>query len=119
MRRYGGLRGALLTLCLPALPGVLCVAELIKRLAELLPNAEVDWKMAGPGRVFFERPPKLVASLLWDGYLAVSVFVGSFLQYGNDPDALMHTWHAPVPAAPPRPPAESPPPIRRPQSAIP
>ena len=35
-----------------------------------------------------------MASILWDFYLAISVFCGSFLQYGNDSDGLMHTWYA-------------------------
>ena len=152
---YGPFRGTLLTIWLPVLPIVLCVAELVKRIgcarraqmahrlqpahhlssrrslahahgrvpssprarsltvnaavhakilslypcccvwrSELMPWAETDWKMAGPGRVFFERPPTLMASILWDFYLAISVFCGSFLQYGNDSDGLMHTWYA-------------------------
>jgi len=90
---YGRFRGLVLTLNLPILPFVLCAAELIKRLAEHLPWAEVDWKMKGPGRVFFVRPSSFLASLLWDFYLAVSVFCGTFLQYSTHPDGLMHTWY--------------------------
>ena len=69
------------------------VVELLKRLAELLPNQSPDWKMQGPGRVFFTRPDSLLASLFWDAYLSVSCFAVSFLQFGNDPDGLMHTWY--------------------------
>ena len=68
-------------------------AELIKRAGEYLPGAEPDWKMKGPGRVFFQRPDSFVASILWDFYLAVSVFSGSFLQYGDDKMALVHTLY--------------------------
>ena len=92
-RRYGRVRGLVLTLWLPVLPFLLCAAELIKRANEMMPWAETDWKMKGPGRVFFLRPETLVASLLWDFYLAISVFSGSFLQYANDADGLMHTWY--------------------------
>jgi len=49
--------------------------------------------MKGPGRVFFVRPDSFVASLFWDFQLAISVFCGSFLQYGTDRDGLMHTWY--------------------------
>lgn len=94
LRRYGPFRGLILTCWLPVLPFFLMFAELIKRLAEMLPWAETDWKMKGPGRVFFTRPDSLVASVLWDFYLSVSVFSGTFLQYSNDPDGLMHTWYA-------------------------
>jgi len=90
---YGQWRGLVLTLYLPALPLVLCAVELAKRVGEKMPWAEVDWKMKGPGRVFFVRPPTFVASLLWDFYLAISVFCGTFLQFGNDADGLMHTWY--------------------------
>ena len=82
-----------LTLYLPLLPFALSLAEVAKRLCESLPGAGTDWKMQGPGRVFFMRPDSLAASLLWDSYLAVSVFSSSFLQYRNDPDGLMHTWY--------------------------
>lgn len=47
----------------------------------------------GPGRVFFVRPKKLLASLLWDFYLATSCFVGSFMQFGTDPVAMEHSWY--------------------------
>lgn len=85
--------GALLTLWMPVLPFILMAMKLLQRANESMPWAEPDWKMKGPGRVFFVRPPTLAASYLWDFYLEVSVFSGSFLQYGNDPDGLMHTWY--------------------------
>jgi len=91
---YGRAFGFALTLCLPMLPAVLMLVELTKRLNEKLnPWVEADWKIAGPGRVFFVRPEAFVASLFWDFYLALSVFCGSFLQYGTDRDGLMHTWY--------------------------
>ena len=91
---YGLVPGVVLTLFLPVLPFVLCAIEAAKRLNEALnPFVKVDWKLAGPGRVFFVRPDSLVASLLWDFYLATSVFCGSFLQYGTDREGLMHTWY--------------------------
>jgi len=90
---YGTFRGVLLTVCLPLMPFALMGAELVKRVGELSPWAETDWKLAGPGRVFFTRPDSFVASVLWDFYLAVSVFSGTFIQFGNDPDGLMHTWY--------------------------
>ena len=90
---YGRAGGLLLTVWLPYLPLVLCALEVVKRAREKLPWAEEDWKMQGPGRVFFVRPDSFVASLLWDFYLAVSVFCGSFMQYGTDPDGLEHTWY--------------------------
>jgi len=91
--QWYGWKGVLLTLYLPILPFALMAAELIKRAGEYLPGAEPDWKMKGPGRVFFQRPDSFVASILWDFYLAVSVFSGSFLQYGDDKMALVHTLY--------------------------
>jgi hypothetical protein len=62
---YGLVPGVVLTLFLPVLPFVLCAIEAAKRLNEALnPFVKVDWKLAGPGRVFFVRPDSLVASLL-------------------------------------------------------
>jgi hypothetical protein len=72
---------------------MLCGIEVLKRLKDAMPWAETDWKLKGPGRVFFERPPSLLASLLLDFYLSLSVFSGTFLQYGTDRDALTHTWY--------------------------
>ena len=92
MRRYGW-KGLLLTLYLPVMPFAMCFFELVKRMNEYMPWAETDWKMKGPGRVFFQRPDTLLASLLWDFYLAVSVFSGSFLQYGTHKDGLVHTLY--------------------------
>uniref|UniRef100_A0A7S2NKP7 Alpha-L-glutamate ligase-related protein ATP-grasp domain-containing protein n=1 Tax=Haptolina brevifila TaxID=156173 RepID=A0A7S2NKP7_9EUKA len=90
---YGRFFGLLLTFYVPILPFVLCAVEVMKRINQMMPWAEEDWKMKGPGRVFFERPETLVASLLWDFYLVVSVLVGSYIQYGNDSDGIMHTWY--------------------------
>jgi len=90
---YGRVMGALLTLCLPYLPFYLCAVEVGKRINEKMPWAEADWKMKGPGRVFFVRPDSLIASLLWDFYLVISVMVGSYMQYGTDSDGMMHTWY--------------------------
>ena len=91
---YGRVLGLALTFCLPVLPFVLMLGEAAKRLNEKLnPWVETDWKMAGPGRVFFVRPDTLIASLIWDFYLAISVFSASFLQFGTDRDGLMHTWY--------------------------
>ena len=62
---FGLVPGVVLTLFLPVLPFVLCAIEAAKRLNEALnPFVKVDWKLAGPGRVFFVRPDSLVASLL-------------------------------------------------------
>merc|ERR1719453_1429996 len=80
-------------MCLPVLPFFLCTVEVLKRIGEKMPWAEEDWKLKGPGRVFFVRPDSLVASLFWDFQLALSVFCGSFLQFGTDRDGLMHTWY--------------------------
>jgi hypothetical protein len=91
--RYGNAIGLLLTFWLPVLPFMLALGELAKRAGEWLPGAETDWKMKGPGRVFFMRPESLLASLLWDFYMAISVFSGSFLQFGTDKDGLQHTWY--------------------------
>jgi len=91
---YGPILGVALTFCLPLLPAFLMLVEVCKRLNEKFnPWVETDWKLAGPGRVFFVRPDAFVASLFWDFYLAVSVFCGSFLQFGTDKDGLMHTWY--------------------------
>jgi hypothetical protein len=90
---YGRVLGAMLTMLLPVLPVLLCVVEFAKRMREYLPWAETDWKMQGPGRVFFVRPDSLLASFLWDFYLCVSVFCGSFLQYGTSVDGIEHTWY--------------------------
>jgi len=90
---YGRISGLLLTLCLPLLPFFLCAVELLKRIGEKMPWAEEDWKLKGPGRVFFVRPDAFIASLFWDFQLALSVFCGSFLQFGIDRDGLMHTWY--------------------------
>ncbi len=91
---YGRIAGLLLTLTLPAFPAFLWAVEAAKRLNEALnPWIGVDWKMQGPGRVFFVRPDGLVASLLWDFYLAISVFACSYLQYGTDPQAIDHCWY--------------------------
>ena len=86
---YGRLIGALLTLYLPFLPVLFFGLVIYTRLNEALnPFVKVDWKMAGPGRVFFVRPDSFFASLMWDFYLSISVFSGSFLQYGTDKDGL-------------------------------
>ena len=91
---YGRLIGALLTLYLPFLPVLFFGLVIYTRLNEALnPFVKVDWKMAGPGRVFFVRPDSFFASLMWDFYLSISVFSGSFLQYGTDKDGLAHTWY--------------------------
>jgi len=91
---YGRLIGALLTLYLPLLPVLFFGLVIYTRLNEALnPFVKVDWKMAGPGRVFFVRPDSFFASLMWDFYLSISVFSGSFLQYGTDKDGLAHTWY--------------------------
>lgn len=90
---YGKALGALLTLWLPVLPFALCGMEVAKRINESMPWAETDWKMQGPGRVFFTRPSSFVASVLWDFTLALTVFCGTFLQFGTDADGLMHTWY--------------------------
>ena len=90
---FGYFLGVLLTINLPVLPFALCAMELLKRINEKMPWAETDWKLQGPGRVFFVRPDTLIASLFWDFYLANSVFCGSFLQFGTDRDGLAHTWY--------------------------
>jgi len=73
---YGPILGVALTFCLPLLPAFLMLVEVCKRLNEKFnPWVETDWKLAGPGRVFFVRPDAFVASLFWDFYLAVSVFL--------------------------------------------
>ena len=90
---YGRISGLLLTLCLPVLPFFLCGVELLKRVGEMMPWAEEDWKLKGPGRVFFVRPEAFLASIFWDFQLALASFCGSFLQFGTDRDGLMHTWY--------------------------
>ena len=93
---YGRICGLLLTFSLPVLPFFLCGVEVLKRIGEQMPWAEEDWKLKGPGRVFFVRPDTFIASLFWDFQLAMSVFCGSFLQFGTDRDGLMHTWYAAI-----------------------
>ena len=62
---YGRLIGALLTLYLPFLPVLFFGLVIYTRLNEALnPFVKVDWKMAGPGRVFFVRPDSFFASLM-------------------------------------------------------
>jgi len=90
---YGRALGPVLTLLLPVLPFVLCAVEMGKRVNEHMPWAKTDWKMQGPGRIFFTRPPTFFASLLWDCVLSLTVFCGSFMQFGTDRDGLMHTWY--------------------------
>jgi hypothetical protein len=69
---YGRIIGTIMTFFTPVAPFVLSAAELVKRAGEHMPWAKPDWKMEGPGRVFFTRPPSLIGSLLWDFYLSIS-----------------------------------------------
>jgi len=91
---YGRFLGVLLTMCLPVLPFMIMAVELGKRLnSKLNPYVDTDWKLQGPGRVFFVGPDSLLASIFWDFYLALSVLTASYLQYGTDADGLEHTWY--------------------------
>jgi len=86
---YGNL-GLLLTLTYPILPVGIFIVELGKKVKSWFSGP--DWMMAGPGRVFFVKPPNPVADLLWSNYLNTSMYVGQYLLAGTHPDAISHTW---------------------------
>lgn len=75
--RYGAIIGTIITCWLPFYPFILCMVEVGKRINDAVnPFVATDWKLKGPGRIFFVRPDTFVASLAWDFYLALSSFCG-------------------------------------------
>mmetsp|Transcript_1846 Transcript_1846/g.3796 ORF Transcript_1846/g.3796 Transcript_1846/m.3796 type:complete len:434 (+) Transcript_1846:38-1339(+) len=91
---YGKYFGPLMLIFLPYWPVVLAILELGKRLNKTLnPFAKKDWKIAGPGRIWFVPPKSLFASLIWDSFLALQNFCGHYALCGTDDDAIMHTWY--------------------------
>jgi len=85
-----GAPGLLLTASFPVLPLAIVVLELLKKIKGWFHGP--DWMMAGPGRVFFVKPPNPVSDLLWSCYLNQSMFCGQYLLAGTHPDAISHTW---------------------------
>ena len=67
---YGHFFGTLLSLSLPALPFTLCIWECFDKIKQLF---KADWKAAGPGAIFFKRPPNFAAALFWDFWLNISM----------------------------------------------
>lgn len=89
---FGPVLGPLLVLLLPWWPFVSSAIELSKRLMKVFSSAE-DWKMAGPGRIWFIAPPSLLASLLWDCFLAMQCYTGHYVLCKTDELAIEHTWY--------------------------
>ena len=91
---YGKWLGSIFTLFLPANPAIFALVAWTKRANETLnPFSTASWQMAGPGRIFFQRPSSFTASLLYDVYTTLNNFVGHFVLYGNDDDGIAHTWY--------------------------
>eukprot|EP00659_Diplonema_papillatum_P007864 gene7864-12083_t len=86
---YGTMMGTVLTLLTPVLPVGIAVLVCYKYIESFF---KPDWSMAGPGRVFFVKPKKLVAAFLWDCYLKQSMLVGQFYLVGTHDAAIRHTW---------------------------
>lgn len=90
-RLWYGSWGHALTAIYPVLPLGIIAAELFKKLKERF-SKEENWMTAGPGAVFFVKPPNPLADLLWSCYLNTSMFTAQYLLAGTHPDAISHTW---------------------------
>lgn len=91
---FGGAAGTAMTLLLPATPVLLAAVAWGKRLRDyLLPQPGDDWKMAGPGRIWFLPPPSTLASIVYDALTPLADYVAAFVLFGDDPDGVEHTWY--------------------------
>eukprot|EP00947_MAST-08B_sp_MAST-8B-sp1_P001936 g1936.t1 len=84
---YGLFFGLLLTMTYPVLPLALCVWETLDRIKQMF---KADWKQAGPGAIFFARPPNPVAALFWDYWLNISMYTSIYLLVGTNQDGIDH-----------------------------
>ena len=87
---YYKLPGALLTLCYPALPFVLCVVEIFKRVWDMF---HTNWMNAGPGAIFFTKPKGFVNALIWDFWLNVGMYTSGYLMAADNSEGTDHMWY--------------------------
>jgi hypothetical protein len=86
---YNAPLGVFLTLFYPITPFAIFILELVKRMMKALHPVE----SFDDGSVFFVSPPTLTASIIWEFLKNFGMYVGAFVQTGDDKTAIEHTWY--------------------------